>query len=106
MLDYEVKDKRKSERAKVGAHIPVHIFYRRRRMCKGCVVNISPNGAYIQLSSLAIPLGAVIQAIFVTRNGNVHKIIRKSAIITRVGEDGCGVGFLNSKRMEKMPTLS
>lgn len=91
-------EKRQSVRQSAPGN-SIYIYYRGKRMCHGKCKDVSSRGAFVSLSTLPIPLGAVVVLVFIINNGNIAKTIRKSAIITRITEDGIGVGFLRSRRL-------
>ena len=99
MLNYaSMSDKRKATRKIVPGQNSVYLFYRGKKICNGNVKNISQRGAFVTVSSMPVPLGAVVQMVFIATGGNVHKMIRKTAVITRVAEDGFGAGFIQSRK--------
>lgn len=90
-------ERRQSMRKKAPGNV-VYLYYRGKRMhrCRTC--DISTKGVFVETNSLAVPLGAVVQLVFIIQQGNITKTHRKSAIVTRVADHGAGLGFIHSRR--------
>ncbi len=89
-------DRRRNLRKKVPTN-RVYVYYRGQRIHRCKASDISPAGVFIETRSLAIPLGAKVQLLFVLNQGNISKTYRKSAVITRVADHGAGCGFLSRR---------
>lgn len=90
-------ERRQSLRKKTPGNT-VYMYYRGKRVHRCKTYDISTQGAFIEIQSLAVPLGAVVQLVFIIEHGHLIKTIRKTAIITRVSNLGAGLGFLNRRR--------
>ena len=90
-------ERRQSIRKKAPGNT-VYMYYRGKRIHRCITYDISTQGAFIETQSLAVPLGAVVQLVFVIQHEHLIKTIRKSAIITRISNQGAGLGFLNRRR--------
>lgn len=90
-------ERRQSMRKKAPGNI-VYMYYRGKRIHRCRTYDISTQGAFIEIQPLAVPLGAVVQLVFIIHQGQIAKTIRKSALITRVSNQGAGLGFLNKRR--------
>lgn len=90
-------ERRQSTRKKAPGNI-VYLYYRGKRMHKCRTSDISTRGVFVEIESLAIPLGAVVQLVFVIQQETLIRTHRKSAIITRLANHGAGLGFIQSRR--------
>jgi hypothetical protein len=76
----------------------VYLYYRGKRLHRCKTSDISTRGVFVETDSLAVPLGAVVQLVFIIQQGHLIKTHRKSAVITRVVNHGAGLGFIQSRR--------
>ena len=89
-------ERRQAERKKAPGN-KVFILYRGKKIGVYTTRNISVKGVFLESETTPIPLGAVVQLVFLIVNGNITKTHRKSAIITRVADDGYGAGFIHTR---------
>jgi len=94
--DYHV-ERRQGIRKRAPGNI-VYMYYRGKKMHTARTRNISTKGVFLETNSLGVPLGAVIMLVFQINDGNITKLHRKSSVVTRVSDDGCGCGFIQSRR--------
>ncbi len=89
-------ERRRSIRKKAPGNT-VYLYYRGKRIhrCKTC--DISTKGVFLEINPLAVPQGAIVQLVFIIPQGSIIKTHRRSAIITRICENGAGLGFLYRK---------
>lgn len=90
-------ERRQSIREKAPGNI-VYMYYLGKRVHRCITHDISAHGAFVKIHPLAVPARAIVQLVFLIKHGRLIQTIRKSAIITRVSNQGAGVGFLNKRR--------
>ncbi len=87
-------ERRLRPRKRVSINVYLSRPGRRVRRCKAS--NLSASGVFVDMESLVVRKGTVVELVFTITRGSIIKIHRLPAIVARVSEEGAGM-MLNCK---------
>ena len=69
----------------------VYLSVRGGRLYKCRARNLSAMGVYLEIKSLGLPAGTVVNLIFAVSLGSVTRLHRKKAVLAHVSDNGVGL---------------
>lgn len=82
-------ERRLLERNKVSTTVYLSVPGGRLHRCRAR--NLSAMGVFLEIKSLGLPAGAVVNLVFAVSLGSMIRLHRRKAIVTHVSEGGAGL---------------
>jgi len=76
----------------------VHLSWDGRGPCRGQATDLSTTGAFVDVGSVRIPEGVIVELAFVLNLNSLIKIYRRSALVVRRSGSGLGLMFLGRRK--------
>ncbi len=79
----------------------VYLSWPRRLSCRCRMTSLSASGAFLDIGTLHLPIGATVELAFVLGRGAVLKMHRRTGIVVRRTDGGLGVMFVQRRRLRR-----
>lgn len=94
MYERRAKSRQKPEPDTLPRNLIVHVYHKNNKLHTGTVRDISKNGVFLEIKDSRASIGLIIKLVFTLLHGNVIKLVRKKAIVTRLAPEGVGLKFI------------